>query len=193
MSSYPVHNKATAPETTRPFMEAVASAYGFVPNLVGVMATSPALTEAYLTLADIFEKKTGLSATEQQVVLLAVSRYHECRYCMAAHSVIADMHKVPQEVTEAIRNDQPIPDPKLEALRQLITAIVEFRGWPPEQVMQAFFNAGYQPSHVFDALVGVAQKTLSNFTNHMAMTPVDKQFEASSWSPPENAAVSEQE
>jgi AhpD family alkylhydroperoxidase len=85
-------------------MEAAASAYGFVPNLAGVMATSPALTEAYLTLADIFEKKTGLTAAEQQVVLLAVSRYHACRYCMAAHSVIADMYKVP---TAPVRITEP--------------------------------------------------------------------------------------
>jgi AhpD family alkylhydroperoxidase len=183
MSSFPVHTRASAPEQSQPFMEAVADVYGFVPNLVGVMAASPALTEAYLTLAAIFEKKTGLTATEQQVVLLATSRHHECRYCMAAHSVIADMHKVPTEITEALRNDRPIPDTKLEALRQLVTAIVEHRGWPPAQSVQAFINAGYQPAHIFDALVGVAQKTLSNFTNHMAATPVDEQFKTRTWSP----------
>lgn len=183
MSSFPVHTKASAPDLSRPSLEAAEKAFGFVPNLLGIMATSPALTEAYLAVSGIFEKKTALTAAEQQVVLLAVSRYHECRYCMAAHSVAADMYKVPTEVTDAIRNDHLIPDAKLEALRQLVTAIVEQRGWPSEQVMQAFINAGYQPAHVFDVLVGVAQKTLSNFTNHMASTPLDAQFKAREWSP----------
>jgi hypothetical protein len=31
-------------------MDAVARAYGFVPNLAGIVATSPALAEGYLTL-----------------------------------------------------------------------------------------------------------------------------------------------
>lgn len=189
MSTFPVHTKESAPEQSRPYFDAVADAFGFVPNLLGVMATSPALTEAYLTLSGIFEKKTALTAAEQQVVLLAVSRYHECRYCVGAHSVIADMHKVPMEVTDAIRNDHPIPDPKLEALRQLVTAIVEHRGWPSDQVMQTFINAGYQPAHIFDVLVGVAQKTLSNFTNHLADTPLDSQFKARSWAPSREGAA----
>lgn len=39
-----------------------------------------------------------------------------CEYCVAAHNVIAEMQKVPSAVVDAIRNDQPIADPKLEAL-----------------------------------------------------------------------------
>ena len=57
-----------------------------------------------------------MSATERQVVLLAVSRFNECTYCVAAHSTIADMQSVPQPVVDAIRNDQPIDDLKLEAI-----------------------------------------------------------------------------
>jgi len=189
MSMFPVHTNDSAPEQARQTLEIVASAFGFVPNLLGVMANSPALAEAYVTLSGIFEKKTGLTPTEQQIVLLAVSRYHECRYCMAAHTMIAGMHKVPQEVTDAIRNDSPIPDPKLEALRQLTTSIVALRGWPTEQELQSFINAGYQPSHIFDVLVGVVQKTLSNYTNHLAGTPLDSKMEAYAWSPARKGAA----
>jgi len=183
MSLFPVHTKESAPEESQQTLEAVEKAFGFVPNLLGVMSTSPALAEAYLAVAEIFEKRTALTSTEQQVVLLAVSRYHECRYCVAAHSMIAGMRKLPHDVTEAIRSDRPITDPKLEALRRLTTSIVEYRGWPPEQELQAFISAGYQSAHVFDVLVGVAQKTLSNYTNHLAGTPLDSQMEAYAWSP----------
>lgn len=34
---------------------------------------------------------------------------------------------------------------------------------------------------MMDILVGVAQKTLSNFTNHIADTPLDQAFEQFSW------------
>ncbi|MFQ5471172.1 MAG: carboxymuconolactone decarboxylase family protein [Gammaproteobacteria bacterium] len=189
MSLFPVHTKESAPEAARQILEAVAGTFGFVPNLLGVMAISPALAEAYVTLSGIFEKKSGLTTIEQQIVLLAVSRYHECHYCVAAHSMIADRHKVPREVTDAIRNDRLISDPKLEALRQLTTSIVETRGRPPENVLQAFINAGYLPSHVFDVLVGIAQKTLSNYSNHLADTPLDSSMEAYTWPPARKGAV----
>jgi uncharacterized peroxidase-related enzyme len=164
-------------------MEAAAAVFGFVPNLIGVMASSPALAEAYLVLAAIFDQKTALSPAERQVVLLAVSRFHECRYCVAAHTMTADMYGVPPAVVEAIRNDQPIPAPRLEALRRLVTALVERRGHLPEAELHAFLAAGYTPGQLLDTLVGVAQKTLSNFTNHLAGTPLDEPLSGSSWTP----------
>jgi len=181
--TFPVHTLESAPAESREALSAAAAAFGFVPNLIGVMASSPALAEAYLALSGIFERKTALSPAERQVVLLAVSRYHECRYCVAAHSMAADMQKVPAEVVEAIRSDTPIPDRKLEALRKLTTALVEQRGWLPEADIEAFLTVGYTPAQLLDVLVGVAQKTLSNFTNHLAATPLDEPMSARVWRP----------
>lgn len=181
MSQFKVHTKESAPEKALPALETAEAMFGFVPNLLGVMATSPALTEAYLALSKIFEKNTALSATEQQIVLLTVSRYHECHYCMAAHSVVADMQSIPAEITQAIRNDQPIPDSKLQALRTLVTALVEQRGAISELDITSFLDAGYQRVHVMDVMVGIGQKTLSNYTNHLAETPLDTAFEDRAW------------
>lgn len=181
---FPVHTAETAPDEAGASIEQATAAFGFLPNLIGIMASSPALAEAYLALSDIFQTKTGLDGTEQHVVLLTVSRYHECHYCMAAHSTTADMMGVDSGVVEAIRNDRPISDPKLEALRVLTRETVERRGWPSEDTQQRFFDAGFSTSQLLDVLVGIAQKTLSNFTNHIAGTPVDAPMKANEWTPP---------
>ncbi len=181
--TFPIHTTETAPAEARPSIETAQAVFGFVPNLIGEMAASPALAEAYLTLADIFEKKTSLGITERHVVLLAVSRYHECHYCMAAHSLGAEMQQVPSEVVQAIRTDKPISDNKLEALRRVATGLVEHRGRLPQAELDAFLEAGYKHDQLLDVLVGVAQKTLSNFTNHMAETPLDEPLNARAWSP----------
>jgi len=181
---FPIHTKETAPKGAEGSIKQATAAFGFVPNLIGIMAESPALAEAYLSLSDIFQAKTRLDTTEQHVVLLAVSRYHECHYCMAAHSTTAGMTGVDDQVVEAIRNDRPIDDTKLEALRRLTREIVEQRGWPSEATRDRFFDAGYEAGHLLDVLVGIAQKTLSNFTNHMADTPVDEPMKANAWTPP---------
>jgi AhpD family alkylhydroperoxidase len=182
MSTFPVHSRESAPEASHETLDAIATMFGFLPNLIGVMSTSPALAEAYVAISGIFEK-SGLNPTERQVVLLTVSHFHECRYCMAAHSMIADMQQVPRDVVEAIRTGQPITDVKLEALRLYVTRLIEQRGWITESEMNEFLAAGYEPSQALDVLVGVAQKTLSNFTNHIANTPLDAAFEQHTWSP----------
>lgn len=181
--TFPVHTMETAPPDARASLEAAAATFGFIPNLLGVMASSPALAESYLSLSAIFDRKTSLTPTERQVVLLAVSRYHECRYCMAAHSAVAAMQQLPADVVEAIRADRPISDPRLEALRRLATRLVEARGWLERPDIDDFLAQGYTQAQLLDVLVGVAQKTLSNFTNHLAATPLDTPMQAHAWKP----------
>ena len=182
MTNFPVLNLDSAPSKAKPLLQQTQDNFGFVPNLIGVMATSPALTESYLSVAGIFAK-SNLSPTEQQIVLLTVSHYHECCYCMAAHTAIAGMQSVDSDIVQAIRDNQPITDTKLETLRHFTNQLIENRGWVNETELQVFLDAGYETVHVLDILVGIAQKTLSNYTNHIAKTPLDEQFAEVAWQP----------
>jgi hypothetical protein len=56
MTSFSLHTVDTAPEASKPLLATAGRAYGFVPNLLAGMATSPALLEGYMTLAGIFSK-----------------------------------------------------------------------------------------------------------------------------------------
>ena len=44
-------------------------------------------------------------------------------------------------------------------------------------------GAGYTRAQILEVIVGIAFKTLSNFTNHLADTPIDKQFASFAWEP----------
>lgn len=177
---FDVLSKDNAPEGARAELGRAQAQYGFLPNLLGVMAEAPALLLGYRYLMDIFEK-TSLSPAERQIVLLATSRSNACDYCMAAHSTIADMMKVPTEVTDAIRAGRPIGDAKLEALRRFTAAVVETRGLPGEAETKAFVGAGYTKAQVLEVILGVGMKTLSNYTNHVADTPLDPGFSGRKW------------
>ena len=87
--TFTVYDASNAPENARPLLEKAQSAYGFVPNILGVMAESPPLLEAYMSLSEIFEK-TDLDATERQLVLLTVSHENNCGYCMKTLSNYTD-------------------------------------------------------------------------------------------------------
>ena len=47
----------------------------------------------------------------------------------------------------------------------------------------AFLSVGYTRAQILEVIVGIAFKTLSNFTNHLADTPIDKQFASFEWEP----------
>jgi uncharacterized peroxidase-related enzyme len=182
MPDFTVHTIDTAPQQSVPLLQGAQKAFGFVPNLIAVLAESPAVVEAYLTLTQIFDK-SSLTATERQVAILAISRYNECDYCMAAHSAIASMQKVPADVIQAIRNDQPIADDTLEALRTFAATVVEKRGWLSENDVAAFRSAGYSQAQVLEVVLAASLKTLSNYANHLAETPLDDAFSSRAWQP----------
>ncbi len=182
MSKFNVHTKATVSTESAELLGKAEKAYGFIPNLLGVLAESPAALKAYLTVGQIFDE-SSFSPTERQVVILAASRFNECHYCVAAHSAVAELQKVPAQVIDAIRDDRPIADNKLEALRVFTTAVVEKRGWASDADIAQFRTAGYTRAQVLEVIVGVSFKTLSNYVNHIADTPLDDAFAARAWTP----------
>ena len=184
-TKFTIHTKETASEKSVVLLQGAEKNIGFIPNLIGMMAESPAVTKGYLNISQVFDE-TSFSPTERQVVILAASRYNECHYCMAAHSVIADMQKVPQDVVDAIRNDHPIADTKLEALRKFTTQVVDQRGFVSDEEIQEFVDAGYTRQHILEVILGVTFKTLSNYVNHITDTPVDNAFTRKAWTSPES-------
>lgn len=174
----------TADPKSKAVLEKAKAQVGMVPNMYACMARVPGLLDTYLHGYGLFRKESGFSPAEQEVVFLAISRENECSYCMAAHSVIADTQsKVPSEVTEAIRTDAPVPDPKLRALARFTQTMVSTRGRPDEADVAALLAAGYTEQHILDIILAIGVKTLSNYTNHVFHTPVDSVFAGRRWKP----------
>ena len=178
--SYNIHSEETASSDSKPFLAGARAKFGFVPNLLGVMADAPALLQSYLTLAGLFDK-TSLSPTERQIVLLATSYSNGCAYCMAAHTAIAGMQDVPKDVVEALRNNTVLANAKLEALRIFAYEIAQNRGYPSPEILARFFAAGYNKAQALEVVLGVGLKTISNYTNHLTAIPLDAEFSAVKW------------
>ncbi len=182
MSIFSIHTKETAPEASRPILDGAGRSYGFVPNLLGGLAEAPAALEGYVTLSGIFDK-TSFTPTERQVVLISVSVENGCAYCVAAHSTVAGMHKVPEDVIAALRDGRPIADPRLEALRRFTVAVVQKRGSVTHGEVQNFIAAGFDRGQALEVVLGVALKTLANYANHLVDTPIDRAFAPREWAP----------
>ena len=100
---------------------------------------------------------------------------------MAAHTSIAQMHKVPSDVIRALRDGTTVEDPKLEALRAFTETLVDRRGYAEQTDLDVFLRAGYTKQNVLEVVLGIGLKTLSNYTNHIVDTEVDDAFSANAW------------
>ena len=180
MTNFPSHSIETAPEGSKPLLENSQKAFGRLPGLHKVLAESPQVFEGYQVLHKLFTE-TDFDADELTVVWQSINVEHECHYCVPAHTGIAKMMKVSDDITDALRNETPLPNAKLEALRTFTLQMVRQRGNVTEAQMQSFFDAGYGHRAVLDVVLGLAQKTISNYVNHMAETPIDEVFQPLAW------------
>lgn len=182
ISMHPVKSEE-AEDTAKALLDNAEKQIGIVPNMYANMANLPALLDTYGYGYNLFRKKGGFTPVEQEVVFLTISKENGCEYCMAAHSVVADMmSKVPVAVTEAIRSDEEIPDKKLSTLSSFTTIMVNKRGHPSEADAKEFLQAGYTEKHILAIILAISVKTISNYSNHIFHTPVDTMFKAREWS-----------
>lgn len=171
-----LHTPETAPEAARAPLRQVGKMFGRVPNLLATMAESPALLNGYLAVAAAFEG-SSFSPLEKHVVLQTVNATNECHYCTAAHSAVAiGVTRIDPAVDSALRELRPLADPRLEALRRFAHAVAQRRGWAGEEEVEAFLAAGYTRAQLLEVVLGVGQKTLSNYVNHLVGTPLDAPF-----------------
>ncbi len=177
------HTVETAPDAAKPELKAAEKAFGSIPNLYRGFATSPATLKIYLSFNKILQEYDYLTPVEQQVVDLTISTENECDYCVGAHSVLAGMAKMPEPTLTELREQRPISDPKLDTLRRFTLSVMTCRGWVPEQELTGFQAVGYDQRHVLEILTILAQKTLINYYNHIAHTPLDEMFMSQEWVP----------
>ncbi|MBO6856609.1 carboxymuconolactone decarboxylase family protein [Roseibium sp.] len=175
------HTPETVPQGSLDLLERSKKDYGFYPKLHQVMAEAPSVYEAYLETFRLFTQATDLSPTEQQVVMMTVNYLNECHYCMAGHTMLMKMVKVPDDAIAALRVGGRLNDPKLEALRVYTRTLVEQRGHIGDDALKAFLAAGYSKRQALEVLVGIAAKTLSNFTNALAHTELDEPVKQFAW------------
>tara|TARA_R110000782_G_scaffold265901_1_gene359973 strand:- start:644 stop:1213 length:570 start_codon:yes stop_codon:yes gene_type:complete len=180
MATFQSHTIESAPEAAKPLLETSFKNNGRIPGLHGTMADAPQLLAAYNFAHQQF-MATTLTNEEKTVVWQTVNVENSCHYCVPAHTGIAKMMKVDDAITEALRNETPLPTPKLEALRTFTLAMVRDRGFVSDADTQAFLDAGFTQTNILEVILGAAQKLMSNYTNHFAKTQVDKVFEKFAW------------
>ncbi len=149
------------------------AAKGMLPNMYLAMANTPAVLSTYLHGYGLLREQTTFTVAELEIVFLVISRENGCDYCVAAHSLLADLGGIPREFTDAIRDGLPLPDPKLESLSQFTRQFLLSRGMPEKAEVDRFLAAGFTEHQVLELILAISVKTLSNYVNHVFDTKLD--------------------
>ncbi len=181
MTEFAIHSIETAPERSGAGLRAAEQRLGFIPNMMGVLAESPATLDAYQAVQGALAT-SSFSTAEQHFLALVVSVVNECTYCVPVYSLLAAKAGMDQAVIDAVRDGGPINDERLSALRDFTVAIVEKRGQVGDGELESFLAAGFTKAQVFEVLIAAAFKLISNYANHIADIPLDEVFQPLSWS-----------
>lgn len=167
---------------SKSILDTINKNLGFVPNMYDGMAHNTATLDIYTYGSESFKRNSGFSPMEQEVIFLTASYFNNCEYCMAAHSFISDnFTKVPEEITNALRSGEILPDSKLNALSNFTKLMLENRGNVSDDALEAFFNAGFTEKHILGVIAGLALKTISNYTGHFTQSKLDNVFMGRIW------------
>lgn len=170
MTQFTVYSLDNAPAASKSLLEATKNEWGFVPTLHGTLAESPATLEAYRELFALVQK-SSFTPGEQQIVYLTVNVFHGCEYCTAGHTYLARQSGVAEDIIQALRNETPIADKRLQALRLFTEQVVKARGQAGDAAVDTFVAAGFTKAQVLEVVLVIATKTISNYVNHLTHTP----------------------
>ncbi|MFG0265023.1 MAG: carboxymuconolactone decarboxylase family protein [Rhodopirellula sp. JB055] len=171
MSRIETVNPAQATGKAKELLDGVQAKLGMTPNMMRVMANSPAVLDAYLKFSGALAAGE-LSAKQREQIALAVGETNSCEYCLSAHTAIGKMSGLTaDQILDARRGKAD--DAKSGAILAFANLVVEKRGFVSDAEIAAARESGVNDAEIVEAVANVALNVLTNYTNHVSQTKVD--------------------
>jgi uncharacterized peroxidase-related enzyme len=170
MTTINVPTREEVNPTNQEIFDNLKKGLGMVPNLYATFAHSETALATYMAFQNA---KSSVSGKAREVVNLVVSQVNECRYCLAAHTMLGKMNGFTEEQVLEIRHGHASFDTKFDALARLTKGITQSRGHVDQALVEAFFAAGWTKENLVDAIVIIGDKTVSNYLHSTTKIPVD--------------------
>jgi uncharacterized peroxidase-related enzyme len=168
--SFAVPTRDSVSEVNRTIFDKLQGGVGFVPNLYATFAHSETALGDYLTLQS---RKSSLSQKEKELVSLVVSQVNECRYCLAAHTLLGQKAGFTEQETINIRRGDLLGNDQLDALASFVRSVATNRGHVSDDDRAAIHDAGYTEGKIVDVIVAIGDKIITNYLHNVTEVPID--------------------
>jgi AhpD family alkylhydroperoxidase len=176
MSRFQIHDDLTAPEGSVAVLRGALSSGGQLPNLLGVLAGSPAALRAYARFrSELRHGKLTLATLER--IALAVAEHYHSEPGIEMHSRTARAAGVALDEVAAARQFTS-RDERDAALLRYLKAVIE-EGRPPIHLHEEAREAGWDDEQLLEAIAAVALEAFTAMVNVAGEVPVDGSTEAS--------------
>ncbi len=171
MSRIETINPAQATGKAKELLDGVKSKLGMTPNLMRVMANSPAVLDAYLKFSGSLGSGE-LNAKTREQIALAVGQANSCDYCLSAHSTIGKMVGLSaDQILDSRRGTSS--EPNTDAVLRFARQLVDKRGLVSDTDLDAVRSAGWDDGAIAEIVANVALNLFTNYVNHVAETEID--------------------
>lgn len=174
-SVFPDHSPESAPAAARPAMAAVTAKQGHLPAAVARLASSPELLNGFLKMSALFESTT-LDPLSREVLIMTMATRNGCHICVAMHTAKLTALGAEAGIIAALRDESPVPDERLEAVRQFTLAVIATSGAVDDGTLQSFLAHGYTSRNALEVVLGIGAYTMSTLANRMTGAPIDPQL-----------------
>lgn len=176
------HTAETAPEAARRTLAATEKKFGYLPTAVARLAESPQLLDGFLKLTAIFDS-TSLDPVARETVIMTMATHNGCHLCVAMHTAALRRLDADPALVTALREDRPLPDERLRALRDFTLTVLAHKGDVPDDDLAAFVAAGFTTRQALEVVLGIGAYTLSTFANRLTRAPLDEPMTPFAWAP----------
>ncbi|MET8690623.1 carboxymuconolactone decarboxylase family protein [Streptomyces sp. NPDC004732] len=160
------HTLDTAPPASRAAMERTAAAFGQVPDAVARLAESPELLNGFLEMTAAFDRTT-LDPVAREVVVMTVAVRNDCHLCVTLHTGKLRKLGAGTELVSALREQRPLDDERLEAVRRFTLAVLATAGGVPDDDIKDFLAHGHTERNALEVVLGIGTYTMSTLANRL--------------------------
>ncbi|TDV55234.1 carboxymuconolactone decarboxylase family protein [Actinophytocola oryzae] len=179
---YVDHTTETAPEAARRTLVATEKRFGYLPAAVARLAEAPLLLDGFLKLTAMFEA-TSLDPLARETVVMTMATRNGCHLCVAMHTAKLRGLDADPALVAALREDKPLPDERLQALRDFTHAVIDTAGDVLDTALEAFEAAGFTRRQALEVVLGIGTYTMSTFANRLTRAPLDEPLTPFAWTP----------
>lgn len=171
MTRLAIPSPETAPEASRPTLDAVQRQLGVVPNLFRVIANSPTTLTGFAAFQGALSK--ALDARTRERIALAVAQVNGCDYCLSAHTYLGlNLARLSHDEI-ALNRKGASGDSKAHAAVSFASKVARERGHVSDADINAVRAAGFSDAQIVEIVGLVAENTFTNFLNEVARTEID--------------------
>jgi len=142
-----------------------------IPNMIRLMANSPAILDAYLRFNEAFAR-TKLAPKLRGLITAAVSAVNGCDYTLSVAFAIGRQEGLSDDELTAAQFGRAA-EPRTEAALRFATEVVRNRGHAPCSEVERLREAGFDDQEIVEIIALIALNIFRNYFNLVAGTEVD--------------------